>query len=144
VAGLEAELLRLASAPRDQEWDRKARDVDTRLHGLIAESCGSRRLAAEVGRYLTLFRALRDVSHQRDAWTSYSRSNDVPEHLAIVAGLAASDADAAAGAMDRHIRSAAMKLEEVLCTGPEALAPGPEGSGGPEPPGHAPSDGPGM
>src|SRR5262249_24476278 len=54
------------------------------------------------------------------------------------------DAEAAAGAMDRHIRSAAMMLEEVLCTGPEALAPGPEGSGGPEPPGHAPADGPGR
>jgi DNA-binding GntR family transcriptional regulator len=119
VAALEQELLSLAALPHDQTWDQSARDLDTRLHGLIADSCGSRRLAAEIGRYLTLFRSLRDVSHQRDAWTNFSRSNDVPEHLAIVEALRASDADGAARAMDRHIRSAAMKLEEVIFSGPD-------------------------
>ncbi len=43
----------------------------------------------------------------------------MPEHLAIVAALLESDADAAAKAMDRHIRSAAMKLEEVVFSGPD-------------------------
>jgi DNA-binding GntR family transcriptional regulator len=120
VAALERELLELDKLPRDQAWDQRARDADTRLHGLIADSCGSRRLAAEIGRYLTLFRSLRDVSHQRDAWTNYSRSNDVPEHLAIVSALAATAAEDAARAMDRHIRSAAMKLEEVIFSGPDS------------------------
>lgn len=117
LSALEGELRELGALPRDQAWDQRCRDVDTRLHGLIAESCGSRRLAAEVGRYLTLFRALRDLSHQRDAWTNFSRSNDVPEHLAIVTALLASDADTAAQAMDRHIRSAAWNLEEVNFSG---------------------------
>ena len=94
LAALEHELLQLGELPHDQGWDQRARDADTRLHGLIAESCGSRRLAAEIDRYLTLFRSLRDVSHQRDAWTNYSRSNDVPEHMAIVTSLVASDAEA--------------------------------------------------
>jgi DNA-binding GntR family transcriptional regulator len=129
LAGLEQELLELGALAPDQAWDQSARDVDTRLHGLIADSCGSRRLAAEVGRYLTLFRALRDVSHQRDAWTNYSRSNDVPEHLAIVVALLASDADGAARAMDRHIRSAAKNLEEVIFSGPDTPEVGREGPG---------------
>jgi DNA-binding GntR family transcriptional regulator len=144
LAALEEELLQLAALAPDQAWDRRARDVDTRLHDLIADSCGSRRLAAEVGRYLTLFRSLRDVSHQRDAWTSYSRSNDVPEHLAIVAALRAADADGAALAMDRHIRSAARTLEEVICSGPDPSA---AATGAPrvaEPLRHPSTDGPGT
>jgi DNA-binding GntR family transcriptional regulator len=114
LSAVEQELRRLEVLPRDQAWDHSARAVDTKLHGLIADSCGSRRLAAEVGRYLLLFRALRDVSHQRDAWTNFSRSNDVPELLAIVVPLQECDAEAAAQAMERHVRSAAMKLEEVI------------------------------
>lgn len=118
LADLERELTRLADIPHSQQWDRDARAADTRLHGLIADACGSARLKAEISRYLTLIRTLRDVSHARDAWTNYSRSNDVPEHLAIVRALAAGDADGAAQAMDRHIRSAARTLEEVVFTAP--------------------------
>ena len=72
-----------------------ARAADTGLHGLIAEYCGSVSLAAEINRYLILFRA-RDVCHLRDAWTNYSRADDVPQHLAIVRPLLKSDADGAA------------------------------------------------
>ena len=61
------------------------------------------------------------MSHQRDAWTNYSRSNDVPEHLAIVAALLEPDPIAAGRAMDRHIRSAAIKLEEVVFSGADTL-----------------------
>jgi DNA-binding GntR family transcriptional regulator len=114
LADLIDELQRLQSLPRDEDWDQDVRDADTRLHALIAESCGSHRLTSEVAKYLTLFRALRDLSHAKDAWTNYSRSNDVPEHLSIVRALAAGDADLAALTMDRHIRSAAEKLESVL------------------------------
>jgi len=123
LANLRQELLELGALPRDQAWDQRARDADTWLHGLIAESCGSRRLAAEIGRYLILFRSLRDVSHQRDAWTNFSRSNDVPEHLAIVTALIAADAEEAARAMDRHIRSAATQLEEIIFSGPGTSEP---------------------
>ncbi len=58
------------------------------------------------------------MSHQRDAWTNFSRSNDVPEHLAIIMALIESDAEGAALAMERHVRSAAMKLEEVIYSSP--------------------------
>jgi len=118
LSAIETELTDLGELPLDQEWDVRAREVDTRLHGLIAGSCGSRRLAAEIDRYLLLFRTLRDLSHRRDAWTNYSRSNDVPEHMAIVVALREADVEAAVAAMDRHILSAAQKLEEVNFTGP--------------------------
>jgi DNA-binding GntR family transcriptional regulator len=81
---------------------------------LVADRCGNTRLTADVKRYHTLFRALRDVSHQRDARYHYTRSDDVPEHLAIVHALLADDADGAAQAMDRHVRSAAKTLEAVV------------------------------
>jgi DNA-binding GntR family transcriptional regulator len=115
----------LALRPPDGRRDRNARAFDTRLHGLIAESCGSARLTAEVNRNLTLFRTLRDVSHLRDAATNYSRSDDVPEHLEILDRLRAGDADGAARSMDRHIRSSTKAIEEVLFsahTGPAAPA----------------------
>jgi DNA-binding GntR family transcriptional regulator len=114
LSALDVELRRLEALARDQTWDRDARAADTRLHGLIAESSGSVRLAAEIGRYLILFRGLRDLCHLRDAWTNYSRADDVPQHLAIVRSLLESDAKGAARAMDRHIRSASSTLEEVV------------------------------
>jgi DNA-binding GntR family transcriptional regulator len=120
LSALDSELKRLEGLERDETWDGAAREADTRLHGLIAECSGSVRLAAEIGRYLVLFRALRDVCHLRDAWTNYSRADDVPQHKAIVRALLASDAEEAARAMDRHIRSAAVTLEEVVFPGREA------------------------
>jgi DNA-binding GntR family transcriptional regulator len=114
LSALDLELRRLLVLPRDQTWDRDARAADTRLHGLIAESCGNLRLAVEIGRYLVLFRALRDVCHLRDAGTNYARADDVPEHLAIIRPLLEADAKGAAQAMDRHIRSASVTLEEVV------------------------------
>lgn len=119
---LERELLRLGAVAPDPGWDLEIRNLDTHLHGLIAGSCGSVRLNAEVNRYLVLFRTLRDVSHARDAWTNYSRSNDIPEHLAIIRALLAADDEKAAQAMDRHIRSAAENLEEVMFAEPVAPA----------------------
>ncbi len=43
-----------------------ARALDSRLHDLIAESCGNVFLAKELSRLKTLFRAFRDVSWQHD------------------------------------------------------------------------------
>lgn len=114
LASLEAELTRIETLRPDHLRDQDARAADTRLHGLVAECCGSARLAAEVGRYLLLFRALRDVKHLRDAGTNYSRSDDVQEHLVIVRALRAGDAERAARAMDYHVRATAERLLAVL------------------------------
>ncbi len=102
----------------EEERSRAGRAVDNQLHGLIMSSCGSDRLAFEIKRYLTLFRALRDISHERNAWSS---SNDMPEqHLAIARALLRSDADGAALAMDHHLRCVAEILKEIVFGGAES------------------------
>lgn len=118
LAALVDEQTQLMHRPRDAQWDRDTRASDTRLHDLIAESCGSARLRAEIDRYLTLIRAVRDVSRQRDARTHYARTDDAPEHLAILQALQVGDADGAAQAMDRHVRSVARTLEAVMFPAP--------------------------
>jgi DNA-binding GntR family transcriptional regulator len=85
----------------------EARALDTRLHDLIAESCGNAFLAHEIGRLKTLFRAFRDVAWEHDeARNDYRRlAQESGEHLAIVEALRAGDAKEAKRAMARHIRS---------------------------------------
>src|SRR5947209_16407919 len=87
----------------------QARAVDSRLHDLIASSCGNAFLAHELGRLKILFRAFRDVS-----WKRYEARNDLHrlaeesrEHLAIARALQAGQAKEAARAMARHIPSGA-------------------------------------
>jgi DNA-binding GntR family transcriptional regulator len=84
-----------------------ARAVDSRLHDLIADSCGNAFLSKEIGRLKMLFRAFRDVAWAHDeARNDYHRlAEEAHEHLAIVEGLRAGDARAASRAMARHIRS---------------------------------------
>jgi DNA-binding GntR family transcriptional regulator len=85
----------------------RARALDSRLHDLIAESCGNAFLAQELGRLKILFRTFRDVLYQRDEARNdlHRLSEETGEHLAIVEALLAGNARAAARAMSRHIRS---------------------------------------
>lgn len=105
------ELRRMAAArPRTTaKFIEHARNIDTRLHDLIAASCGNSFLAAELTRLKTLFRALRDVAWAFDeARHDHHRlAEEAREHLAIVEGLIAGDRKAASRAMARHIRSGA-------------------------------------
>jgi DNA-binding GntR family transcriptional regulator len=140
LAALRNDVAALLRRPADTSRDRDARECDTELHGVIAESCGSARLTAEINRYLTLFGALRDVSHQRDAATNYSRSDDVREHLEILDGLQHHDPEGAALAMDRHIRSATQAIEEVMFSNQEA-EPSPCGNGQADSTANAPAKG---
>jgi len=94
----------------------EARVIDSRLHDRIAESCGNALLAKELGRLKLLFRAFRDVAWAHDeARNDYHRlTEEAHEHLAIVEGLLAGDARAAARAMARHIRSGAKYWSRAL------------------------------
>ncbi len=85
----------------------KARQFDSRLHDLIADSCGNRFLAKEIGRLKLLFRAFRDAAwEQRLANNDYYRfGEEACEHLAIVEALIDGDTKRAAQAMARHIRA---------------------------------------
>jgi DNA-binding GntR family transcriptional regulator len=108
---LAAEFRRLIAVP-DPSADgfiEQARAADSRLHDLIAESCGNAFLAKELSRLKILFRAFRDVAWEHDeARNDYHRiAEEGGEHLAIVEALLAGDARGAARAMARHIRSGA-------------------------------------
>jgi DNA-binding GntR family transcriptional regulator len=109
LESLAADLRRLvkASAKGGSRFIEEARATDSRLHDLVAASCGNDFLAAELSRLKILFRAFRDV-----AWAYVTARNDyrrladeAREHLAIVEALLAGDAKEAARAMSRHIRS---------------------------------------
>jgi DNA-binding GntR family transcriptional regulator len=94
----------------------EARAVDSRLHDLIADSCGNAFLAKELSRLKMLFRAFRDVAWEKDEARSDSHrlAEEAREHLAIVEGLLASDSKAAAKAMARHIISGARYWSRAL------------------------------
>jgi DNA-binding GntR family transcriptional regulator len=105
---LAAELRHLLAwhEPPIAEFIRRARLVDSRLHDLIAASCGNAFLARELGRLKILFRAFRDLSYTRhEARNDHRRlAAEAREHLDIVEALLAGDARAASRAMSRHIR----------------------------------------
>jgi DNA-binding GntR family transcriptional regulator len=84
----------------------RARELDSRLHDLIARSCGNAFLAHEINRLKTLFRAFRDLSWDRDHDLIQHRiAEESREHLAIVESLVAGDRAASARAMSRHVIS---------------------------------------
>jgi DNA-binding GntR family transcriptional regulator len=85
----------------------ESRRLDSRLHDLVAMSCGNSFLAKELGRLKTLFRAFRDVSYtHHEAHHNHRRlADEAGEHLAIVEALLAGDGRAAAKAMAYHIRT---------------------------------------
>ncbi|MEZ6126774.1 MAG: GntR family transcriptional regulator [Planctomycetaceae bacterium] len=83
-----------------------AREVDSRLHDLIADSCGNRFLTKELGRLKLLFRTFRDVAWDRRSQADLPRfAEEAREHLAVIEALLAGDATAASKAMTQHIRS---------------------------------------
>jgi DNA-binding GntR family transcriptional regulator len=116
--GLAAELKELitAGAQNPQQFIAQARAVDSRLHDLIAESCGNIFLAKELGRLKLLFRAFRDVAWEHDeACNDYHRlTEEAREHLTIVESLLAGEARQASRAMARHIRSGARYWTRAL------------------------------
>ena len=101
------ELHRLATEP-PQDGGRfleQARASDSRLHDLIASSCGNAFLANELNRLKFLFRAFRDISYsQHESRNDFRRlAEEAGEHLAIVKALLAHDRHAAVRAMSRHL-----------------------------------------
>jgi DNA-binding GntR family transcriptional regulator len=104
-----AESLRklMANTARSPRLIEEARAVDSRLHDLIADSCGNNFLAKEISRLKTLFRAFRDVAWEHDeARNDYHRlAEEAREHLAIVEALLAGEPKESRRAMARHIHS---------------------------------------
>lgn len=118
---LAVELKQLMDRPvqAGAEFVEQARGVDSRLHDLIANSCGNAFLASEIGRLKILFRAFRDFSWIYDEMHNDCRrlSEEGLEHLTIVEALLAGDARAASRAMSLHIRSGAKYWTRALAQG---------------------------
>ncbi len=108
--------LGLVKARQRPKYVEEARRLDSRLHDLIAGSCGNGFLAKEIGRLKTLFRAFRDVSWEHDAVHNdlHRLAEESHEHLAIIHALLAADRRLAAQLMSEHIRSGAKYWSRVL------------------------------
>jgi DNA-binding GntR family transcriptional regulator len=120
---LAADIRALATAPAGPDAVARARDLDTRLHDLVRESCGNGFLAAELARLKTLFRTFRDVTWDLElARRDFHRiAVEAREHLAITDALLGRDGRAAARAMAAHIRSGVTYWTQVTAN----LAPDP-------------------
>lgn len=110
-------LLQLGSVPADgaAAFIAQARELDSRLHDLVAAACGNNFLAVELGRLKTLFRAFRDISWEhQDARCDYRRlEEETGEHLAIVEALLTCNRRRAVQAMARHIMAGGRYWSQV-------------------------------
>jgi DNA-binding GntR family transcriptional regulator len=118
----ELEKLTQTPAKNGARFIKKARELDNRLHDLIAASCGNSFLAKEINRLKILFRAFRDVSWDRYEVEAdgHRLAEEAHEHLAIMQALAANDRKGASKAMSRHIQSGVKYWSRAL---PDAVAP---------------------
>ena len=99
----------------------EARALDSRLHDLVAASCGNAFLVKEINRLKILFRTFRDASWEHvESRHDYRRfAEEAREHLEIVEALLSGDRRRAVRAMARHIRSGVESWSRAL---PEAIA----------------------
>ena len=107
---LHREFLDLSGPRRGKQWLEREMATDREFHHMIAAQCGNVRLEEELHRYDTLVQSLRDVVGNKDRAPEIA----INEHLAILGALMANDAEAAAGAMARHINRAAESIDSVM------------------------------
>ncbi len=126
---LAVDLARLAEVkqPYPPRFIEQCRSVDSRLHDLIANSCGNRFLANELNRLKILFRAFRDVSYtQHKARNDFRQlAAETSEHLAIVQALQEHDRNTARRAMLEHLQGGVKYWARAL-PDPEDVPPGEE------------------
>lgn len=115
---LRAQFRRLGQTPSrsSTRFITRARELDSRLHDLVWQSCGNAFLAQELERLKTLFRVFRDIAWEQDQARNDARrlKDECREHLAIVDALRAGNRPAAAAAMSQHIRAGARYWSRAL------------------------------
>ena len=104
------EMLNLVRNRRGDGWSEMARDSDRRLHELIVNSCGSKRLIRELHRYGTLVEMVREIVGQDRP----SEERALMEHLAVLDSLLSGDCEAAAAEMAKHIDSSEQAAQAIL------------------------------
>lgn len=110
LEALRKELEELLEHRKAANWAQRGMAADRRLHELMAQSCGSMRLAKEIGRYEILVQTIREIIGPMPA----VQQKALEEHLRIIDALIAGDPDKAAQAMADHIQSAAQVCEEAM------------------------------
>lgn len=110
LQALGKEIRELLEHRKTANWAQRGMAVDRQLHELIAECCGSLRLAKEIRRYEILVQTIREIIGPMPA----VQQKALEEHLRIIDALIAGDPDKAAQAMADHIQSAAEVCEEAM------------------------------
>jgi DNA-binding GntR family transcriptional regulator len=106
----ELRVLAAASELDQPDWCDAERRFDARLHAIIAEAAGNKRLEDEIDRCVKLFRLVR---HQVAQLPERQAVGHV-EHLVILRALEARDPAAAAAAMTEHIQAALQAILHYL------------------------------
>jgi DNA-binding GntR family transcriptional regulator len=116
LENLQTEMSDLLGKSNQPDWSDAAMALDRQLHQLIAENCGSQRLAEEIARYDNLIQTIRDIVGDQ----SRAQQRALPEHLIIIEALLANNPEKAAAAMSKHIESTAEAVEKALFPEPAA------------------------
>ena len=111
LSALEKELDSLKNGRTSEEhWASREMASDRQLHELVANHCGSSRLAEEIRRYDRLIQAIREIVGNRQL----AQQLALDEHHSIVKALLKNESDASAKAMAEHIDRTASSVEEVI------------------------------
>jgi DNA-binding GntR family transcriptional regulator len=109
VAGLDED-------PDAEKWVKEFLAADQRVHSMLVENCGNKRLVAEIGRYNTLGETLRDLMEHEVAGHLPAVS-PLMEMLDAMQNHHSDSAGKAALAMGRHINIVAEMAEAMLFDG---------------------------
>ena len=88
----------LKCALEDDDWAKRAIDLDLKFHEMIAEASGNNRLNDEIKRYRLLVRAFCRITGNR-----LNLMDALDEHLKILNSIKSRNVKAAANAMSSHI-----------------------------------------
>ena len=90
----------------DPDWEH-----DRRLHRVIAEASGNRRLLAEISRYGDVVQAVREIVGEQDYGIHETTAD---EHPSILGALASHDPERAAAAMRAHLAQASDSAADAV------------------------------
>ncbi len=110
LEALRGQMIQLLKEEDGEVWSRSASEADRRLHELVAESCGSARLAREIRRYDTLVQTIREIVGE----DRLAQRQAIQEHLAVADAMLEGDAEATARIMAEHIDNAARTAEAAM------------------------------
>ncbi|QDT65239.1 HTH-type transcriptional regulator LutR [Calycomorphotria hydatis] len=104
---LRSKLKELIAAKKNTLYGSATRELDKKLHSIIAQHCGNQRLLKEISRYSTIYQALADAYYMLlESSERYLRPEENEEHLAIVEALLLGNSEKARDAMEFHLGQA--------------------------------------